>query len=122
MEWLISLLDEFCLDEKILPLLSIKRNSLLAESFERINLSFTRKKENLNKTTSICITPLIRVILQLTEEQISLQELIEKIRSFFPQLEDHKVLNLLRSLILEEVLFPTLLPTLITKLSHLMIF
>lgn len=112
MEWLLYELDSILLDPSVLSFFPIKRNPFLYESMGRIVLPFSRKTRQ--KQVSIRTNRLVNLILFLTKEVITQEALLQKVLSHLPALSTEKVSQVIYSLIQQEILYPTLLPTLLT--------
>ncbi|MGL5263618.1 MAG: lantibiotic dehydratase [Candidatus Rhabdochlamydia sp.] len=117
MEWLLHELDSILLDPSVLSFFPIKRNPFLYESMGRIVLPFSRKTRH--KQVSIRTNRLVSLILFLTKEIITQKELLQKVLFHLPALSPEKVSQVIYSLIQQEILYPALLPTLLTASSFI---
>lgn len=117
MQWLLNELDSILLDPSVLSFFPVKRNPFLYESMGRIILPFSRKTEK--KQVSIRANSLISLILFLAKEVITQEQLLKQVLSHLPALNPEKVSQVIYSLIQQEILYPTLLPTLLTESSFI---
>lgn len=114
MEWLIKILDQVASDADLLQYFELKRNPLLEESMGRIILPYSRRENGKKDQVSIRASSLVYLILEKTKKPISAKDLISEILLGLPHLEAEKLLGVIRSLVKEEILFPTFFPSLLS--------
>ncbi|NGX37296.1 MAG: Nisin biosynthesis protein NisB [Chlamydiae bacterium] len=114
MDWVIHFLDQIASDEAAFLSLKLKKNPLLFENMDRLVLSYTRRDKGKNEQLSIRASPLVRFIIDKTENALSVNELIQEVLQDNPSLDASKVLEVIRSLMEKEILFPSFFPSLLT--------
>lgn len=117
MEWLLMVIDKLCSDSSSLDYLSIRRNPLAYTMGGRIFLNYIRKEQikDKSKVVSIRSNFLTQAIFEITEQEISAQDLVDRIIKSHPSLERGKVLDVIKQLLRAQYISFTLVPSLLTE-------
>lgn len=117
MDWVHSLVQNLYQNEWAFKSLSVRANPLSLLQGNRLYVTYLlysgeRDKES-DKKVSIRLTQLIKTILSFCREPIKIDQLLEKLSAHIPNLDLKKTEELLKKLYEQQILIPTLLPSLL---------
>lgn len=119
MEWVFSVVQKYYQDEALFPSLPIQSNPLIRIHKERCYLTYVRNFEKgekeAPKSISIRVTPLVEQILELSQESIGIDTLWSRLHKRIPSLAEDKTKQVIRTLLHQQVLLPSLLPSLLSN-------
>lgn len=113
MEWLQTIIEKICQDEKVFLELPVQHNPLLATQGDRFFINYFVHNQD-QKSASLKKNPLIEAIFCLTEKSITIKKLIEHLLVLMPSLVPEKVQEVIKKVLKEQFLWFSLTPSLIS--------
>lgn len=114
MEWLQNVIEKICQDESFFLQLPVQHNPLLTMQGDRFCVGYLIKKLD-QKSISIRNSLLTKTIFSLTKDSIKVEELIQKVLTELPNLIADKVQGVIKTLIEQQFLWFSLLPSLMSS-------
>ncbi|PGA90096.1 bacteriocin biosynthesis protein [Bacillus pseudomycoides] len=121
MSWLLALIHKLESDIFVLKQLKVQANSIILAKGDRINIPYSSRTEVLDEnlfnfeSSSIRITPVVKLILELAKEPIKLNEIIFALQQKYPNVLEEKIHAVLLQLIEREYLVTELRPSLMIQ-------
>jgi len=116
MEWLMAVLNAISESPEYFDILPIQSNPLLYYTNNRFLLNDTRPKEGDKEqnTVSVMASPLVITILNISQQPVTVNQLLNKIVEQMPALEREKVREVIWRLFEQQILISSLRPSLLT--------
>lgn len=118
MSWVYNIIQKLYQDEDTFPFLSVRTNPLLRETQDRFFLSYLRclEKDDATPTqnASIRATCLVKTALALAKKPRDINTLSSEILKILPELDPLKIQDVLRNLLSQQFLLPSIIPSLLS--------